>query len=57
MNENSEVIIIPQNNNTKIFRPKPKKLCISHNILHSKKSQKKNYPFLNSNMNLNKKKI
>ena len=56
MNENSEVIIIPQNNNTKIFRPKPKKLCISHNILHSKKSHKKNFPFLNSNMNLNKKK-
>ena len=56
MNTYSEVIIIPQNN-TKIFRPKPKKLCISHNMLHNKNSHKKSYPLtpsINSNIKINK---
>ena len=47
MNEKQEPIIILQNSEyPKIYRPKPKKLCNSHNIFHPKKTKKKNlhYP-------------
>jgi hypothetical protein len=58
MNEKPEPIIIPQNSEyPKIYRPKPKKLCASHNIFHSKKSHNKKFalsPATNTNLNLNK---
>ena len=58
MNEKSGPNIIPQNSEyPKLYKPKPKKFCISHNILHSKRSNKKKFtlsPPTNTNLNLNK---
>jgi hypothetical protein len=58
MNEKQEPIIILQNSEyPKIYRPKPKKLCNSHNIFHPKKTKKKKFalsPAANTNLNLNK---
>ena len=58
MNEKQEPIIILQNSECpKIYRPKPKKLCNSHNIFHPKKTKKKKFalsPATNTNLNLNK---
>ena len=58
MNEKSEHIIIPQNSEyPKIYKPKPKKLCISHNIQHPIRSNKKKFtlsPPNNTNLNHNK---
>jgi len=59
MNSVPKSIDLPQNSECpKIYKPKPKKLCISHNV-HSKKSYRKHFllsPSSNSNFNLKNKK-
>lgn len=56
MNSMPESIIVPPNSECPIiYRPKPKKLCISQNIFNSKNNYKKHFPLSptsNSNFNL-----